>query len=257
MKTELKIDLKTIIIIIVAVIFLMGGGFGWLGNKLNKTADQLALQQNLTMALQADLTYTKNKLDEEVASKMTLQADVKELKDINLNLTDNQKELLSRIKGLEKDNNIISAALVETQTKLDSLLIDDGEVTVGDDFVTIAKATDSLTFDITMNNVQTLQPYKEPTLSFNELLIPNKNFIEFHWDNNKKYKQKPVSFSITNSSPFVTTTQVDSYIIPEVNYKVLNPSFGERVGEFFNKPAVKWVGGAIIFGTGIYVGTKL
>lgn len=257
MKTTLNIDLKTIIIIMAALIFLMGGGFGWLGNKLNKTTDQLAEQINLTEALQDDLTYTKNKLDEEVATKLTLQTSVKELKEMNDNLTQNQKELLNRISDVKKENKLISAALVQTEAKLDSLLIDDGDVEVGDDYVTISKASDSLIFDITMNNVQTLQPYKEPTISFNDLRIPNKQFIQFHWNDDEKYYQKPISFSISNSNPYVTTTEADSYTIPEVNYNAINPTFGEKVGEFFEKPVVKWTTRAIIFSGGIYIGTKL
>lgn len=256
MKTTLNIDLKTIIIIVVIIIFVLGGGFGWLGKKLNQTADQLALQQNLTEALQDDLSYTRNKLDEEVATKKTLQADIKELKKYSENLSENQRELLSRIGGLEKENKLISAALVQTETKLDSLLVDDGDVEVGDDYVTVAKSTDSLIFDITMNNVQPLQPYKEPTLMFNDLRIPNKQFIEFHWDDTDKYYQKPISFSITNSNPYVTTLEADSYTIPEINYNALNPTFGEKMGKFFDKPVVKWTTRVVIFGTGVYLGAK-
>lgn len=254
MKTSFTFDLKTILIVIVLLVVLLGGGFGWLGMKLDDTATQLAQQINLTEALQADIKYTKNKLDEEVATKQTLQASIKELKKLNGSLSENQKELLKRINDLKRDNELISAALVITETKIDSLLVDDGDVTVGDDYVNVAKVTDSLIFDVTMNNVQPIEPFKQPSIMFKELKIPNKQFIEFHWDNDKKRYQKPVSFSITNSSPFVTTLEADSYIIPEVNKNVLKPSFGEKLGEFFNKPVVKIVGGVIIFSGGVYVG---
>jgi hypothetical protein len=254
MKTQFTFDLKTIIIVAVVIIALFSGGFGFMGLQFKKTNDKLAEQVNLSNALKDELRYTKNYLEEEVATKLTLQTTIKKLEDLNGELTDNQKELVSRIKSLEKDNNLISAALVRTEAKLDSALFDDGEVEIGDDYVSYAKATDSIVFNVTMNNVQPLVPYKEPTLMFNELIIPNKQEITFSFKDDKKYYQKPISFSISNSNPLVTTTEADSYTIPEINYKVLHPTFGEKVGEFFNKPAVKIIGGAVLLGGGIYIG---
>ena len=256
MKTQFTINLKTIIILGIIVVMLFGGGFGFMGIQIKKTNDKLAEQVNLNNALNDKLKFTQNYLEETVATKLTLQTTIKKLENLNSNLSENQNELVSRIKTLEKNNNLISAALVRTEAKLDSALFDDGEVEIGDDYVSYAKASDSIIFDLTMNNVQPLKPYKEPTVMFNQLRIPNKQFIEFKWKNDKEYYQRPISFSISNSNPLIVTTEADSYTIPEVNYNALNPTFGEKIEEFFENPIIKWTSRALIFGTGIYIGAK-
>lgn len=257
MKTTLNIDLKTILIVAVILIFLFGGGFGWMSRKFNQTNDQLAQQLNLTEALRDSLHVTKNALDEEVASKRTLQVSLDKLTDMNGDLTDNQKELLDRIGGLEKDNKIISAALVRSEVKIDSLLFKDVDVVVNTKDTTITLSNvpnDSINFNLTIGKVLPTKPYQTPTIEFNSLKIPNKSLITFEFKDDKKYYQRPVGFTITNSSPFVTTLDADSYIIPEVNDKLMYPSTRDKIGAFFNKPAVKWIGGALILTGGIYIG---
>ena len=259
MKTQFTFDLKTILIVVVVFIIFMGGGFGFMGNQIKKTNDKLAEQINLSNALQDELHYTTNYLQEQVATKLTLQTTVDRLEELNDDLSDNQRELVSRIRSLENKNNLISAALVRTEAKLDSAMFEDVDVEVNekDTTITFAEKTDSISFDIVIGKAMPASPLVDPTIMFRELLIPNKQEISFVFADDKKYHQKPISFSITNSNPLITTTEADSYTIPEVNYKALHPSFGEKVGEFFNKPVVKWVGAGIIFGTGIYVGTQL
>jgi hypothetical protein len=257
MKTTLNVDLKTILIIVVILIFLFGGGFGWMSRKFNQTNDQLAQQLNLTEALRDSLHLTKNALNEEVASKRTLQVSINKLTDMNGDLTDNQKELLDRIGGLEKGNKLISAALVRSEVKIDSLLFAKLKVVVNTKDTTITlsnEPNDSINFNVTISKVLPTKPYQEPTLKFNSLEIPDKSLITFEFKDDKKYYQKPVGFTISHSSPYIKVTDVDSYIIPEVNDKLLYPSTRDKFGAFFNKPAVKWIGGAVILTGGIYIG---
>lgn len=256
MKTTLNINLKTIIIVVVILLVIFGGGFGWLGKRLDLANDQLSQQIHLTEALQADIAYTKNKLDEEVATKKSLQTDIRTLNDQNLNLTKNQEELLWRVKSVQKDNDLISAALVETQATLDSIRFENTKVTVSkiDTSITFAENNDSISFDITIGKAQPASPLVMPTLTFNSLMIPNKQFIEFHWDDNKEYKQKPISFSISNSNPLMTTINVDSYIIPEVNKNALKPTGWQKVGGFFKNRKVELIVGSIGMAIGIYIG---
>lgn len=256
MKTQFTFDLKTIIVVGILIVALFSGGFGFMGKQIKKTNDKLAEQINLNNALNDKLQFTQNYLEETVATKLTLQTTIDKLEDLNGDLTENQQELVSRIKTIEKNNDIISAALVRTEAKLDSALFNDGDFEIGDGYVSYAKATDTITFDLTMNNVQPVEPYKDPTVMFNQLRIPNKQFIEFEWKNDKEYYQRPISFSVSNSNPLIVTTEADSYTIPEVNYNALNPTFGEKVDEFFERPVVKWTTRAVIFGGGVYIGAK-
>ena len=259
MKTTLNIDLKTIIIVIVILLLVFGGGFGWIGKLINQANNQLSQQIHLTEALQADLTYTKNKLDEEVATKNSLQADIKTINEQNLNLTKNQEELLWRMKNVQKDNDLISAALIETQATLDSIRFENTHVVINekDTSLTFVQNNDSIGFDITVGKVRPSSAFAIPTLTFNSLKIPNKLFIEFHWDNNKEYKQKPIAFSVTHSNPLMITTNMDSFIIPEVNKKALKPTGWQKVGGFFKNRKVELIVGGIGVALGIYVGATV
>ena len=257
MKTQFNFDLKTILIVGVILVVLLGGGFGFLGNKLNDTNDKLAEQINLSNAIQDTLSYTKNKLDEEVATKLSLQATLKELDEKNDHLSNNQKELLHRIKNLKNKNDLISAALVETQIQIETLRkAIEGKVNKKDSSVSFAQTSDSLSFDFTVRKVMPTPENAIPTLHINNLTIPNKQFIEFKFGNDKEYYQTPIKFSISNSNPLVKTVGADSYTIPEVNPDI-KPTFWDKMNKFFNKPAVKIIGGTILFGGGVYVGATL
>lgn len=256
MEAQFNISLKWIVITVIAVVMLFGGSFGWLGNKLNNTNQRLQEQKNLTEALNDTISYTLNKYDEEVAEKKTLQTSLDGLKELNINLSKNQTELISRIKGLEKDNVIISAALVKTVAKLDSALFDDVVVDDMKKTLTFTEVNDSISFNITINNAIPSFFGTKPSIMFNTLKIPNSQFVNFHWENDKEYKQKPVSFSITNSNPLFTTTNIESYAIPEVNKTVLKPTGMQKVGRFFKNRKSDLMIGIIATSVGILVGVS-
>jgi hypothetical protein len=260
MKTQFNFSLKSILIIGIIIIILFGGGFGLFNNKLNKANQKLSQQINLNRALKDSITYTINKYNEVVANKLTLQASLKELKKRNNDLTNNQKELVERIKNLKNKNNLISAALVESEVKIDSLkdlLSDSTIVNENDSTITFIENNDSLNYDITIGKVFAASKKYDPTFSINNLSIPNKQFITFEFEDEDKYYQTPIKFTISNSNPFVKTLNADSYTIPEINKDALNPSFWDKVDKFFDKPTVKIIGGAILFGGGTYVGATL
>lgn len=256
METKLTINLKTILIIIIGIIILFGGGFSWLGHKLNTTNDKLYEQYNLTEALQDDIRYTTNKLNEEVATKKTLQAGIENLYKQNLNLSENQKELMDRINDVKNKNEIISAALVNTQIKLDSALFNNVDVDVNenDTSINFTEINDTIQFEVKIGKAVPAIASTKPTITFDKLLIPNKQYIEFTWDNDKEYKQKPVSFSITNSNPMIKTIDVDSYIIPEVNKNVLKPTGIQKIGSFFKERKIEIIVGVSGLAIGAYIG---
>lgn len=266
MKTTLNIDLKTIIIIVVLAVFLIGGGGAWVKSKFNKINNTLTEQINLNAALNDSITYTVNKYNEEVATKLTLQTNLKNLQkkydddsfqltSENQKLTENQKELVERINNLKDKNNVITAALYDAHFIIDTLLFGAPETIVNDDnSMTLKQDTDSISFDFTVFNAAPISLAKPTPVRFNCLSIPNKTFIVFHWGDKKKYYQRPISFSVTNSSPFVTTSEMDSYIIPEVNYELMHPTAWDKIGNFFKKPAVIIIGGVVLFSGGVYVG---
>jgi len=255
MKTKFTFNLKTILIVGVLLAVLFGGGFGIFSAKLNKANNELEQTVKFNNALEDSLRYTKNQLNEVKATKLTLQLSLKELNKQNDRLNNNQKELLSRINNLKDKNNLISAALVQSEMKIDSLKnnSDTVEVNKEDTSITFKKESEILNYDISVNKVV---PINTPELDINSLIIPNKQFIEFKFEDKNEYNQRPVSFSISNSNPLIKTKNADSYIIPEVNHSI-KPNFWDKFNNFLNKPTVKIIGGTIIFGSGVYVGATL
>jgi hypothetical protein len=240
---------KNYLIILISVLFLSFGW--WFHNKtINKVKNELIDQTKLTNALQSKLTFTINRFNEVQASKLTLQGTIKDLKNENLNLSENQKKLLLRIESLDKDKKIISAALIKTKARLDSALFTIVDINEKDSSVIFRENNDSISFMITIGKVLPAYKNTNPTIMFDSLVLPNEMFIEFHWENNKKYYQKPVSFSVTNSNPLFKVYEMDSYIIPEINEKMIKPTGWQKIGQFLNKQK----NNIIVFGVGALVG---
>lgn len=256
MKTKLNIDLKWVIIGVVIIFLFFGGGFGLISHKLNKTQNSLLEQKNLTEALRDSIKTTLNKYGEVVSEKRTLQASLKTLNEQNLKLNQSQKELIDRVKEIQKDNQVISAALIETEAKLDSALFANSDVDINerDSSITFNEENDTISFNLTVLNTIPALSSKKPSLLFNKLSIPNKQFIEFHWENDKKYEQKPVSFSISNSNPIFKTHNIESYTIPEINKEAIKPTGWEKIKHFIGDRKSEFIIGAITGSIGIYIG---
>jgi len=74
----------------------------------------------------------------------------------------------------------------------------------------------------------------KPTLTFNSIQLPNKQFVDFYWKDNKK-KGYPVTFSVSNSNPYFKVVNLESYIIPNVDKKYLDPNGWQKIGNFIFK----------------------
>lgn len=200
--------------------------------------------------------YYKNVYGEEVAVKLTLQTTVKNLLLLNDNLSDSQQDLLKRIKNVEKKNSIIAAALIDAESIIDSLLADGYvEINVADSSFKFTDSTEFLIYDILIGKAFPVIPDVDPTLMFNKLSMPNKQFVNFYWKDNKK-EGYPISFSTSNSSPYFKTNDINSYVIPEINKKEINPTGWEKVGIWFkkNNQLVKFAASGVVIGaTGTYV----
>lgn len=250
----MKTDIKSIIIIVLIIGTVIGGT--WLTNRNKRLVEEVRTEVNLKNALQDSINYYQNKEGEWVAEKLTLQADVKTLEDENLNLTENQKELMSKVKNLQKDKDVIAAALVEQEAMIEELsqFATDVEIDTGSQAHTVhfVMDSDSLKYQINVSNV-TVLPELKPKLTIANLRIPNKQFVEFHWEDGKT---TPVAFSVTNSNPLFITNNIDSYAIPELVKEEIDPTGwqkfkawikknGERVGTFIVGGVV---GGLIVAG---------
>ena len=250
-------------IALLILLLVVGGGIWKLQrNKINDLKDKYQTEVKLKDALIDSVGYYRNAYGEVVAEKLTIQESIKNLEKMYGQLTTSQKELITRVKELDRKNTVIAAALIEANVKIDSLLIKDGKdgtdvvvdtVNKMTKFTNLAKAdsTTELIFDIDVNNILPAYPNIKPTLTFIKLDFPNKQFIEFHWKDEKK-KGYPVAFSTTNSNKYYQTANINSYAIPALSKEILNPTGWQKVGQWFikNGKIVGFVAGGVVVGAG-------
>jgi hypothetical protein len=208
---------------VIALVLVLLGIVYFQHQSIVKWKDKYQTEAKLKNALLDSINYYQNKQGEWVAEKLTIQETVKNLEKINGQLTDFQKELLARIVGIEKKNAVIAAALIRTEVKVDSLLhrgktvVDTTNKTIS--FSDTSKiGTKIFAYDLVVGKALPAFPNVEPTLFIKSLYFPNKTFIEFHYRKERK-ADYPIAFSVTNTNGYFKTADVDSYIIPDVQYK--------------------------------------
>ena len=249
---QIKLNLTTIIVIVLLVLGVAGGWYIY-QKKVNNLKSELDLATKLKNALLDTVTVYQNKQGEWVAEKLTLQETLKNLNKINSQLTTEQKDLLARVAAANKQNTIIAAALIESNVIIDSLKnLSKPIVDTVNKNITFSDSTKNLKYGIRIGNVMPVLKLN-PTLTFQYLTLPNTQFIEFHWKNDKKVGY-PVAFSVTNTNDYFRIINIDSYIIPEIKQSTLKPTFWSKVGDFFTKSGGKliWfgaggVGGAVLY----------
>jgi hypothetical protein len=164
---------------------------------------------------------------------------------------------------VNRKNDIIAAALIKTQIMIDSL--DHTGLTTIDTTAKTIRFADTyvddkreVRYSFFIGGVLPALNNKDPTLLIDTLYFPNKQFIEFHWKNDRQ-NGNPVSFSVSNSNAFFNTVDIDSYAIPELNRKKIDPKGWEKVNNFFieNGKRMKWIGvGTLIGGSTVLLLTK-
>jgi len=231
-----------------AVILLLCIVVAVLYNRQENFKDKFESEEKLKIALLDTITTYKNSRNELVSQKLTLQASVKELTKMNDYLTASQKELVTRIKEIEKTNKIIAAALIETNVKIDSLR--KGKVTVDETTgkINVSDSLPDIQYSFDFYKVKPLFKDQEPVFKINYLFLPNKQFVEFHWKDNKK-EGYPVTFSVSNSNKYFKTTNIDSYVIPEIQKDKIKPNFWQKTWKGIKSTGPYIIGGVVGAGT--------
>jgi hypothetical protein len=250
---QIKLNLTTIVVIVLLVLGVAGGWYLY-QKKVNNLKTELDLATKLKNALLDTVTVYQNKQGEWVAEKLTLQETLANLNKINSQLTTEQKDLLARVAAANKQNTVIAAALIASNVTIDSLKnLTKPIVDSLNKSITFIDSTKNLKYDIRIGNVVPVLKLT-PTLTFRNLTLPNLQYIEFFWKNDKK-DNYPVAFSVTNSNEYFKTMNIDSYIIPQVNKSTLKPTFWQKVGDFFTKSGGKfaWFGAGAGVGIAAYL----
>jgi len=202
----------------------------------------------LRTALLDSVEYYRNERKELVAEKLTMQETIKNLGNITNQLNSMQKELITRIKEVEKKNDVIAAALFETSVKVDSLLHGgETEVDIEGEKITFRdlykKDKKEVRYSFIVGKVLPADIKIKPTLLIDSLYFPNIQFVDFKWKDDRKAGY-PVSFSVTNSNDFFKTSNIESYIIPNITKEHLNPNGWQKIENFFirNKNKTFYIG---------------
>jgi len=202
----------------------------------------------LTKALQDSAIKYINKSNELVTEKLTLQTDIKNLTDENYVLTESQKNLIKRVKEVERKNTIITAALIESEVLIDSLRGATVVVDTTDNTITVSDSLPDIQYNFTIGNVKPVFTKVKPTFTINKLRLPNTQFVEFHWKDSRK-EGYPISFSVSNSNEYFKTTNIDSYAIPELLKPEIKPSLWNKMWNGIKKHSPFLIGAVAGVGT--------
>jgi hypothetical protein len=220
-------------------------------NRSKNLKDDLLSETKLRHALMDTVTTYKNQRNELVSEKLTMQFNLKDKEFKNLELVQRIKETEKRNATLEKKVSVFAAALIDTKVTIDSLQKSKVFVSEKDSSITFTSPNpDTIKYNLKIKPVFAIKDIK-PTLTFVEFSIPNKQYVEFHWRNNKK-EGYPISFSTTNTNPYFITNNIESYAIPEMDKKAIKPTFWQKLGKGFKN----WGSDAVLIGVGV-VGTLL
>ncbi|MFW5847583.1 MAG: hypothetical protein ACOCVF_01505 [bacterium] len=251
----MKLDNKTFIIAL--LIFLLGGGLLLHLNQVSELRDTIKLKDKLTAALTDSVRTYKTKEGTWRSEKLTLQTKLKDLLDGNITLTKSQEKLLNRVKKLNKEKEVISAALVDAEITIKNLTdsLQKVNINLDDSTVTfINRKNKFLKYKFTAFNVLPSSKSAFPYLRIDDLNIPFETTIAFNWETSKEFGVKyPVSFSIEYDNPYLQINNIDSYAIPKLRKEIVNPNFWQKLGNFTNKSGTK----VFIFGGGVIIGLLL
>ena len=256
-KKTIKINLLTIIIVIIGLVGVSWFGLNLISNKINSLNQKLTNEVKLKNALLDRVNHYQNKENEWVAEKLTMQAHLDDLKKMNNQLTSFQNELVRRIASIEKENKVIAAALIQTNTKIDSLLLE-GKVTIDTIKHTVSfndyykNKGREFRYGITIGNVTPIK-FKQPTLYIDSLYFPNTQFVEFHWKNDRK-RGYPIAFSVTNSNDFFKTANVESYAMPNLYKEKIDPNTWDKITMWLNRNSNSLIKFGVGVGTGVLIG---
>ena len=245
-------------IVLVILLFVVGGGiFKIQNNRIKEWKGKHQSEVKLKNALLDSVHVYQDKEGLWVAEKLTIQASVKDLEKEKEQLTANQNRLVAKVKEVEKENSVITAALIQANFIIDSLqhgglvLVDTLNKTVS----FIEPDNPDIQYDFTATGVLPFPPNTKPSLLINSLRLPNEQFVEFHWVDDRKAGY-PIAFSLTNSNKYVKVNDINSYAIPQLQKEVINPTGWEKVGQWFKKngKVVGYVAGGVVVGAaGTYV----
>jgi len=237
-----------LITVIVVVLLGMGTTIYFQNLSIKKYKNKYESEVKLKDALIDTMRVYKNKEGEWTAEKLTLQASMKEMTKMYGQLTESQRELIDKVKEINKKSDVIAAAVIKANVKIDSLL-HKGEVVID----TVNKTLEfpefknpDINYDIQVRSVLPAFPNIKPSLFIKSLYLPNTSTVSFQFE---KTKGNPISFSVSNSNKYVQVANIESYAIPGIGKNIVQPTGWQKTWGWFKKN-----GTIILVGTAGVVG---
>jgi hypothetical protein len=223
-----------LVVVILALLIGMGATIYFQRNRISILKNKVETEVKLKDALLDTLHLYKNKEGEWTAEKLTIQATIKELTKMYGQLTESQKELMDRVKEVNKKNDVIVAALVQANVKIDSLAGTGKAVvdSVNKNIIFPEVTNPDLQYHIQARNVVPAFPNVKPSLFIIDLNMPNKSFVSFQFD---KVKGNPISFSVSNSNKYFKIANIESYAIPGINKDIVQPTGWQKTWGWVKK----------------------
>jgi len=248
---KIKIDNKTILIIILSL--LIAGGYYYHTSRIDKLKADREISNKLNAALTDTLRVYVGENGTLKYEKLAMQASISDLKDGNITLTKEKKELLNEVKKLNKDKIVLAATIIKQKFQIDSL----SKISVFGGWYNLYTVrfkkinNDTINFKISVTNISEINGLK-PLLIIDSLSIPNEITVAFNWDKDKR-KDYPVSVTVENSNPLMKVNNIEAYAIPELQKKNVKPNFWQRVKGGLKK----FKDDIIVFGVGFLAGAAV
>jgi hypothetical protein len=194
----------------------------------------------------------KNKEGEWTAEKLTLQASMKEMSKMYDQLNDSQKELVDKVKELNKKSDVIAAAVIKANVKIDSLLNNNKpDIDTVNKTITFPETTNpDIQYHIQAKNVVPAFPNIKPSLLILDLNLPNTSTVSFQFD---KTKGNPISFSVSNSNKYFHIANIESYAIPGINHDIVTPTGWQKTWGWIKKNGTIIIVGSVGIVAGHYL----
>jgi hypothetical protein len=232
--TWLKEKNHMLIMFILLLLFGLGTTVYFQRLSIKSLKNKYELEVNLKNALLDTVRIYKNDRNEWTAEKLTIQETIKNLTKMYGQLTDAQKELIDRVKEINKKSDVIAAALIQANVKIDSLL-NTGDAlidTVNKNIIFPEVKNPDIQYHIQARNVVPAFPNIKPSLFIIDLNMPNKTFVSFDFD---KTKGNPISFSVSNSNKYFKIANIESYAIPGINKDIVQPTGWQKTWGWIKK----------------------
>jgi len=244
-------------IALVIILMLVGGGLIKIqNNKIKNLNTKYKSEVKLKNALLDTVHTYKDKEGNWVAEKLTIQGRLEDLLADSARLTKSQKRLLNQVNNANKENTVLTAALIRAEFIIDSLMHTGGVIidTTNKTVEFTEFNNPDINYDFKAFGILPFPVNSKPTLLIKSLNLPNEQFIKFQWDNDKR-ADYPVSFSVTNTNKYVKVHDVNSYAIPTATQELLNPNGWQKIGIWMKKndDVLKIIGGAAIGVGGTYI----